>query len=166
MQTNKIASMKEKVFFAVVRVRGKMKIKASFKHTLNLLHLYRQNTCIVVPNQRQILGMLIKTKDYITWGEINEETFKQLLAHKGKIAGNKKLTESYLKEKAGLSINEFTGQFFAGKKRLNDIPGMKEFFRLSPPLHGWESLKKDYSIGGSLGYRGEAINELIKRMLH
>ena len=40
-------------------------------------------------------------------------------------------------------------------------------FHLKPPLKGFErkGIKKPYSIGGALGYRGESINDLIKRMV-
>ncbi len=40
-------------------------------------------------------------------------------------------------------------------------------FRLHPPKKGWErkGIKKPLKQGGALGYRGEKINELIKRMI-
>jgi large subunit ribosomal protein L30 len=37
---------------------------------------------------------------------------------------------------------------------------------LHPPTKGFKGkIKKSYSAGGELGYRGEKINELIKRMV-
>ena len=53
------------------------------------------------------------------------------------------------------------------KKELNDIPGLKRFFRLKPPEKGFEKkgIKKQYSLGGVLGYRKGKINELIRKML-
>jgi len=44
---------------------------------------------------------------------------------------------------------------------------MKLFFKLCPPVHGFErkGIKKPFSMGGVLGYRKEKINELIKRMV-
>lgn len=43
----------------------------------------------------------------------------------------------------------------------------KTFFRLHPPIKGWErkGTKISYSSGGATGYRGEKINELVKRMI-
>ena len=40
-------------------------------------------------------------------------------------------------------------------------------FFLAPPKGGFErkGIKKAYSVGGALGYRGDKINDLIKRML-
>jgi large subunit ribosomal protein L30 len=43
----------------------------------------------------------------------------------------------------------------------------KTFFRLHPPIKGWErkGTKMSYNNGGALGDRGEKINELVKRMI-
>ncbi len=43
----------------------------------------------------------------------------------------------------------------------------KKFFRLHPPIKGWErkGTKAGYNVGGALGYRGDKINELVKRMI-
>ncbi|MGB9748245.1 MAG: uL30 family ribosomal protein [Candidatus Woesearchaeota archaeon] len=40
-------------------------------------------------------------------------------------------------------------------------------FRLNPPRKGFErkGIKKPFNLGGAYGYRGEKINELIKRMI-
>ncbi|MBU0980673.1 MAG: uL30 family ribosomal protein [Nanoarchaeota archaeon] len=36
---------------------------------------------------------------------------------------------------------------------------------LHPPIGGMRPTKKPYKLGGALGYRGEKINDLLKRML-
>ena len=111
--------------------------------------------------------MLNLIKDYVTWGELDKETFKLLLEKRGRIYGNKTLTPSYLKEKINLDLNGFVEDFINFKKELRDIPGLKQFFRLKPPLSGFErgGIKRPYSIGGALGYRRDAINGLIRRMV-
>jgi len=152
---------------SIIRIKGETKIKRNIKQTLLLLRLYKKHTCVVVPNSVNYVGMIKKVKDYVTWGELDIETFKLLLEKKGKLAGKKPLTEAYLKEKTKLSFDEFSKQFFDFKKELKDIPGLKPFFRLNPPVKGFErgGIKKPYSLGGVLGYRKEKINELIKRMV-
>jgi len=42
--------------------------------------------------------------------------------------------------------------------------GDKNVFRLNPPKKGLKSIRKAYPRG-DLGYRGDKINDLIKRML-
>lgn len=157
----------EKKRLAIIRVRGLIGTRKNIKDTLDLLRLYRKNTCIVIENNPTNNGMIKKIKDYITWGEINEETFKELLTKRAKLPGNKKLTEDYIQKKLKLSTDEFTKEFFVFKKELKDIPGIKLFFRLKPPVKGFErkGIKKPFSLGGALGYRKEKINDLIKRML-
>ena len=88
-----------------------------------------------------------------------------LLKKRGRIAGNKRLTDEYLKSKIGKNIEEVAKDVLAGNLKLKDIPGVKPFFRLKPPTRGFRDLKKPFSMGGDYGYRGEHINELLKRMI-
>lgn len=152
---------------AVVRVRGECKIKQDVEDTFKMLRLYNKNCCIVVSNSPTFVGMLNKVKDFITWGEIDEATFKELINKRGKLAGKKPLTEQYLKEKVNLDFEGFVKEFFNFKKDVKDIPGLKPFFKLHPPLHGFErkGVKRPFSMGGALGYRKEKINNLIMRMI-
>jgi large subunit ribosomal protein L30 len=152
---------------AVIRLRGKVGLKKPIKHTLNMLRLFNKNTCVVVNDAPNYTGMLKKVKDYVTWGEIDHETFKLLLKERGKLAGKNKLTEEYLKEKVKLNLDDFSKNFFDSKKSLKDIPGLKLFFRLNPPRKGFErkGIKVPFSLGGALGYRKNKINDLIKRMI-
>jgi len=151
----------------VVRIRGKCKIRKNIEDTLKMLRLYKKNNCVVLSNKPTIAGMLDKVKDFITWGEINEATFKELIKKRGKLPGNKPLTEQYLKDKTKLDFDGFTKEFFSSKKDLKDVPGMKRFFRLHPPIKGFErkGIKTPFSMGGVLGYRKEKINDLIMRMV-
>ncbi|MDP2750281.1 MAG: uL30 family ribosomal protein [Nanoarchaeota archaeon] len=43
----------------------------------------------------------------------------------------------------------------------------KKYFRLNPPRKGFErkGIKVSFKAGGALGYRGEKINGLLKRMI-
>ena len=47
---------------------------------------------------------------------------------------------------------------------LKDTRGNGKIFRLSPPSKGFKSTKLHYPKG-DLGYRGDAINGLLRRML-
>ena len=44
---------------------------------------------------------------------------------------------------------------------------LKRYFRLNAPRRGFgrKGIKQSFQRGGSLGYRGAAINDLIKRMI-
>jgi large subunit ribosomal protein L30 len=49
--------------------------------------------------------------------------------------------------------------------RMRDMEDAKHVFRLHPPIKGYEGNKRSFRNGGSLGYRGKEINDLINRML-
>ena len=152
---------------AVIRLRGLMGVKKDIKDTMKMLRLHNKNHCVVINNSPNYIGMLRKVKDYVTWGEINEKTFKELLLNRGRIVGKKNVDEEYIKEKARISSDEFVKEFFNFKKNLKDISGMKLVFRLKPPVRGFErkGIKVPFSMGGALGYRKEKINDLVQRML-
>lgn len=151
----------------VIRIKGNINLNRNIKATLQMLRLYKVHNCVVIPNKPTYMGMLKKIKDIVTWGEIDEVTFKELLEKRGKLARKQKLTEQYLKEKIKTDFNGFVKDFMEFKKELSDIPGLKLFFKLSPPRKGFErkGVKVPFSMGGVLGYRKEKINDLLKRML-
>lgn len=152
---------------AIVRVRGSTEQKKVVNDTFKMLRLWKKNHCVVVENNPTYLGMIRKVKDHATWGEITEATFKEMLLKRGKLPGKKSLTEEYIKEKTKLSADEFVKEFFAGKKTLKDIAGLKLYFKLNPPVHGFErkGIKKPFGMGGALGYRKEKINDMLIRMI-
>jgi large subunit ribosomal protein L30 len=152
---------------AVVRVRGSIHLKPGIKKTLCLLKLKEPQNCVLVDSRPEYWGMINEVNDYVTWGEIQPSTLEKLLLERGGINGGR-LTEGFMKEKTGYgSIGGFVAEYMDFKAELDDIPSFKKVFRLNPPRKGFERLgiKKPYSIGGVLGYRGVKINQLIERML-
>lgn len=151
--------------YAVIRVRGRTGVRRDIRDTLNMLRLTRVNHCVIVPPTPAYEGMLKKVKDYVTWGEIDEETLAKLIRYKGRIYGDEPITDDYIKEKMGYeSIEDLAKAIVEGKILYKDIPNVKPVFRLHPPLKGWEKTKRHYTEGGALGYRGAKINDLILRM--
>lgn len=153
---------------ALVRVRGKVHLREDIQETLRHLNLHAVNHCIVIDNREQYRGMINKVNDYVTWGEIDEKTFQKLIAERGRTTGNKKLADEYLKEKTKYkTVKEFADSFMKFNAELKEIPEIKPVFRLSPPVkgHARKGIKKPYTLGGTLGYRGKEINQLIERMI-
>lgn len=137
---------------AVVLVRGLVGVRKPIKDTLSLLQLRRKNHCVVVPATPVFLGMLQKVKDYVTWGEINEEGYKALVEKRGEVYKGR-LQDS--KGKYSYKVLEV-----AGKK-------YKPYFRLNPPRKGFgrKGIKVAFNAGGTLGYRGDKMQELLERMI-
>ncbi|MBI2652434.1 50S ribosomal protein L30 [Candidatus Woesearchaeota archaeon] len=138
---------------AVIRIRGLTGIRTKVNDTLKILRLYKNNYCCILPNDNIYVGMLKKAKDYITWGEIDDETFKMLIEKRGE-----KFNGREIDSKKKIKYNDF---FIFENKQI------KKYFRLNPPRKGFErkGIKHSYQQGGALGYRGENINDLIKRMI-
>ena len=131
---------------AVVRVRGTIGVRRDISETLSRLRLKRVNNMIFIFGTRSNLGMIKKCNDFITYGEINEETF-------GKLAERKELGTT--KEDLKLIME--------GGKRPQEL--IKMPIRMHPPRRGYEGIKSSFGNKGSLGYRGEKINALLKRMM-
>jgi large subunit ribosomal protein L30 len=152
--------------YAVVRVRGTVNIKPNIRKTMELLRLTRTNHCVLLEENDVYKGMLQIIKDYTTWGEINKETLSKLLSARGKLSGDKPLTEDYLKKATPYHSYEKLSEALLGNKvHYQEIPEIKPFFRLNPPKKGHRTVKRSFVNKGSLGYRKEAINTLIERML-
>ncbi len=152
--------------YAAVRLRGKVNVKPKIKDTLNLLNLTKTNHCVIIPEEKNYKGMLQIVKDYITWGEINQETLEQLISNRGRLKGDKPLTDEYIKKETSFTdIKKLSKALMDGKTKYKEIPEVKPLFRLNPPEKGLRSIKRSFNKKGSIGYRGNDINDLIKRMV-
>lgn len=138
---------------AVIRLRGTVKARVEVEYTLNLLRLRRKMHCILLKENASSKGMLLSVKDYVTWGEISDQVLKQMIVKRARKEGEKRLTE-----KESLEV-------FEKIKKHNDFDGIKRVFRLTPPSKGFRKSIKQHYPKGELGFRGEKINELLKRMI-
>ncbi|HIH61974.1 MAG TPA: 50S ribosomal protein L30 [Methanobacteriales archaeon] len=150
--------------FVVIRVRGSVGVRKDIKDTLAMLRLHRINHAVLVDETPDYKGMLQKAKDYITWGEINDGTLASMIKKRGRLPGNKRITKEHIKDKGYSTFKELAEALIKGETTLEDLH-IKPVFRLQPPRKGYESVKKSFKEGGSLGYRGDKINELIQRMI-
>jgi len=150
---------------AVVRIRGISDIWYEIKDTLRMLNLPRNCYATLIDDRPSYVGMLRKAQNYITWGEASRETVLLLLTKRGRTLGDKPLTDEYARSIGYNSLEELADAIYNLEVEFNKLPKIKPFFRLHPPRGGYKgSVKKSYRAGGATGYRGEAINDLIKRM--
>lgn len=152
--------------YAVVRVRGRVNIRREVRDTLGHLRLHRVNHCVLVPENPSVNGMLVRAKDYITWGEVDPDVVSQLLTRRARLAGDKALDDAYVKANTQFPTLKALAEAIAAERASPvDVPGMKPVLRLHPPRGGYEATKRGYAQGGTLGYRGKDINPLLVRML-
>jgi large subunit ribosomal protein L30 len=154
------------VTLAVVRVRGIVNVKNDIRDTLAMLGLGRVNHCVLIDEDPETRGMLLKVKDYVTWGPIDAETATILVKERGMLKGRKPVDEKALKALGKYKTHEDLGKALAaGEVKWSKLDGTVRVFRLHPPRKGYEGIKRTYKVGGALGDRGEEINVLLKRMM-
>ncbi len=157
-----------KLFFAV-RIRGAPGMRGKIRDTLEMLRMHRVNHGVLIWANHSYKGMLIKCKDYIAYGEIDEKTLIRLLRVRGRVEGNERLTEDHIKNLTNFkSFRELAKALLNGEiqYRENFIIKIKPLFRLHPPRKGYKgTIKKHFHEGGTLGDTGSYINELIYKMI-
>jgi large subunit ribosomal protein L30 len=151
---------------AVIRIRGSVNVRRKVSDTMRMLGLTRVNHCVVIDDTSPYQGMLRIAKDMLTWGEIDPKMLEQLLRKRGRLIGDKRLTDEYIKSQTPFSsIGEFAKAVCTDQIELKTLPGLKKVFRLHPPRRGYKSIKRPFRDLGDLGYRGDRINDLILRMI-
>lgn len=152
--------------FAVIKVRSSINVRKNIKDTMKMLHLTRINHCVIIPETKDYKGMLQKAKDYITWGEIEDNVLEELIIKRGKLVGDNPITDDYIKNNTQYAdIKELSKGLINEEIKYKDIKDVKPLFRLHPPIKGYEGIKRTFVVKGALGYRGNEINKLIRRMV-
>lgn len=148
-----------------VKVRGDISAQREAKETLQMLHLGHTNHGILIDSRPSFLGMLQRVQSYVTWGEVSKETVAFMLERRGKLVGGKALTEENVQTLGYKSIDELAEALFTCKAEQRKL-AMQPLFKLHPPTKGYKGkTKKSFKAGGEAGYRGEAINALVQRMV-
>lgn len=69
---------------AAVRVRGDVDVSHTISRTLQDLKLEKRNQCVIFEENDAVKGMMDKSKDFITYGEISDDTLEALAERAGK----------------------------------------------------------------------------------
>jgi large subunit ribosomal protein L30 len=64
---------------AIIRIRGTDDVNGRIEATMRMLKLHMKHVCSIYPKTDTLMGMLEKCKDYVTYGELDEETHKLLI---------------------------------------------------------------------------------------
>lgn len=135
-----------------IRISGQVGVPREKKEALYKLRLRRKYAAVLLQPTSVNLKLLKKIRDYISYGNVDNETLIELIKLRGKLLTNKK--QKIEVEKIAQELE---------KKSLQTL-GLKPFFRLHPPRGGIEA-KKHAGVGkGVLGHN-KKINELVRRML-
>lgn len=114
---------------ALVLVRGLVRIRKDIVATLYTLRLRQSNACVVIDDAPSNRAAATKCKDYIAYGEINEETHKLLVEKRGRKDKEGKLKKYFLLhpprggfERKGIKIPFSTGGALGYRgAKINDL---------------------------------------------
>jgi large subunit ribosomal protein L30 len=154
--------------YLVIRARSDRGVTKKIRDTMAMLNLTRVNHAVFLSETPSYAGMLQKSKDFVTWGEVDTETISTLLKERGRMIGDKPVTDTAIKSGSEYStIAALAKAIASGDATMRSVEGLKPVLRLHPPrgAKGWGGIKRAYSIGGALGFRGKDIENLAARMV-
>ena len=62
----------------IIRIKGAVGLNKDIKETFNRLKLRKKYSCVVIEPTKENLGMVKKLRNFVAFGEINEETYAKL----------------------------------------------------------------------------------------
>ena len=112
-----------------IRIRGLSDISQEIKDTLMMLRLTRNCHATLLDDRPAYEGMLRKSKNCITWGEISQENIALLLKKRGRLQGDKKLTDENAKNLGYDSLDDLAQAVFKVDVDFSSLPEIKPVFR-------------------------------------
>lgn len=150
---------------AIVRIRSGVNRDRETLNALKLLRLGRINTAVLLRTTPSLDGQIMKIKDVACWGPIEKGALIHLLVKRGRLAGDRRLTEGDLEKETGYtSVEALAEELLLNKVQLTGVKGLKPFFRLTPASIR-ASRKRSGSDRGLLGDLGKRINTVLMKML-
>jgi len=156
----------------VTRIRGINQIAPQTKKILQLLRLRQiHNGCFVKLN-KATATMLKLVEPYITYGEPNLKSVRELIYKRGYGKVNKqrvpltenKIIASALGKSGIICMEDLIHEIFTVGPNFKAANNFLWSFKLSSPLGGYSCKGKHYTEGGDYGNRERDINKLIRRM--
>ena len=159
------ADAERRGLLAIVRISSGINRDRETLDALKLLRLGRINTAVLLRASPGLDGQIMKVKDVACWGPIEKGALIRLLARRGRLEGDRRLTEVDLKKETGYaSVEALADDLLLNKVQLTGVRGLKPFFRLMPPSTR-ASRKRSGSDSGLLGDLGKGINAVLMKML-
>ncbi|CCA73042.1 probable 60s ribosomal protein L7 subunit [Serendipita indica DSM 11827] len=161
-----------KLYF-VVRIKGVSKIAPKPRKVLQLLRLLQINNGVFLKVNKATEQMLKLVEPYITYGEPNLKTVRELIYKRGYGKVDKQrvplssnaIIEQALGKYDILSIEDLVHEIFTVGPNFKQASNFLWPFKLSNPTGGWRTRKfKHYVQGGDHGNRESNINKLVRQM--
>ncbi|KAI6150482.1 60S ribosomal protein L7 [Pisolithus tinctorius] len=161
-----------KVYF-VIRIRGINNIAPKPRKILQLLRLLQINNGVFVKVTRATQQMLRLIEPYVTYGEPNLKSIRELIYKRGYGKVDKQriplTNNAVIEEKLGkydiLCVEDLVHEVATAGPNFKQATNFLWPFKLSNPTGGWRQRKfKHFVQGGDFGNRETNINKLIRQM--
>jgi len=161
-----------KLYF-VVRIKGIWGIPPKPRKIMQLFRLLQINNGVFVRVNKATQIMLRYIEPYVTYGEPNLKTVRELIykrgyakIHKQRIAlTDNAIIEANLGKYGIISVEDLIHEIFTVGPNFKQASNFLWPFKLNNPTGGWRQRKfKHYIEGGDLGNREDKINSLVRSM--
>ncbi|GAA5992573.1 hypothetical protein JCM11641_002636 [Rhodosporidiobolus odoratus] len=160
-----------KVYF-VMRIKGINNIAPKPRKILQLLRLLQINNGVFVKVTKATSEMLLRVEPYITYGEPNLKTIRELIYKRGHGKVNKQrvplssnqIIEENLGQYGIISIEDIVHEIATAGPHFKQVANFLWPFKLSNPNGGFRTRKAPGFIeGGETGKREHFINDLVRK---
>jgi len=160
-----------KVYF-VMRIKGINNIAPKPRKILQLLRLLQINNGVFVKVTKATSEMLLRVEPYITYGEPNLKTIRELIYKRGYGKVNKQrialssnqIIEENLGKYGILCMEDIVQEIRTAGPHFKQVSNFLWPFKLSNPLGGSRPRKiKTFIEGGETGKREHFINDLVRK---
>ncbi|KAI8071551.1 ribosomal protein L30, ferredoxin-like fold domain-containing protein [Gongronella butleri] len=157
----------------VVRIRGINNIAPKPRKVLQLLRLLQINNGVFVRLNKATSQMLQLVEPYVTYGEPNMKTIRELIYKRGygKVNGQRiplhdnSVIEAALGKYGIICVEDLIHEIATVGPHFKEANNFLWTFKLSNPNGGWNERKfKHFILGGDAGDREHFINNLVQSM--
>lgn len=157
----------------VVRLRGVCNIAPKPRKILQLLRLLQINNGTFVKLTKATQQMLQLVEPYVTYGEPNLKTVRELIYKRGYAKINRQriplsdnnIVEQHLGKYGIISIEDLVHEIYTAGPHFKEANQFLWTFKLSNPNGGFQERKfRHYVEGGDTGDRESDINRIVRRM--
>ncbi|MCO5579372.1 hypothetical protein L7F22_033227 [Adiantum nelumboides] len=157
----------------VVRLRGISNIAPKPRKILQLLRLLQINNGVFVKLTRATQQMLQLVEPYVTYGEPNLKTVRELIYKRGYAKVNRQrlplsdnaIVEENLGKYGIISVEDLVHEIYTAGPHFKEANQFLWTFKLSNPNGGFADRKFTHFVeGGDTGDREFDINRIVRRM--
>ncbi|MDV3243651.1 MAG: hypothetical protein LYZ66_00585 [Nitrososphaerales archaeon] len=138
---------------------------APVRKALSELKVGKRFAASLVPDDGPAVGMLRLCKEYVAWAPVDAQLLVALLKARAMVSESRKLDPKALAALGFKKYETFAEKIMKDGARLSAHPGIRPFFRLSPPRGGFKlSSRRQASDRGILG-NNPKLPALVRRMI-